>query len=368
MYKKIHIFIFAVLAVSIFACKTKSDDNILQPLPVQLQGATKNAMEVLESDPQFSSLSAAIKQYGLEAELRRFPAKFTIFAPNNQAFGATSLAGLSDSAVRNILRYHIFQTEDYRFSRQVTSGPNETSAALPNNLVWLNVPRVGEVFINGTPVVRADIPATNAVIHEIGSVLVPPTKTMYQIIAENPNLSRFRQMANTRPDLTSPNQVFAAGAAALRQTLKSTRFQGTTTTAGVASVIFAGQNLTVFIPNNAALDAVGLTDSTAAANYINSVAGQRVVNHHLSSVSGRLFAGGLTPGGLPTLVSGRPVNILLEGGNVIINRKSLVGGVELPGDPIGLASGFNNSNVVTADIIATNGVIHIISRTLHPEN
>ncbi len=368
MYKRIHIFIFAILAVSIFACKTKSSDNVLQPLPVQLQGATKNAMEVLESDPQFTSLAAAIKQYGLEAELRRFPAKFTIFAPNNQAFGAVNLGVLSDSTVRNILRYHIFQTENYRFSTQITSGPNETSAALPNNLVWLNVPRVGEVYINGTSVVRADIPATNAVIHEIGTVLIPPTKTMYQIIAETPSLSRFRQMANTTADLTSPNQNFTTGAAALRQTLKSTRFQGTTSTAGTASVIFAGQNLTIFVPNDAALNAVGLTDSTQAANFINSVAGRRVVNHHLSEVSGRLFAKGLTPGGLPTLVSGRPVNILLDNGGVVINRRSLVGGVELPGDPIDLANGFNNASVVTADIIATNGVIHIINRTLKPEN
>ncbi|MFN3316452.1 MAG: fasciclin domain-containing protein, partial [Raineya sp.] len=290
------------------------------------------------------------------------------FAPNNQAFGAVNLSSLSDSAVRNILRYHIFQTENFRFSKQVTSGPNEMSSVLPNNLVWLNVPRVGEVYVNGTPVLRADIPATNAVIHEIGAVLVPPTKTMYQIIAETPSLSRFRQMANTRPDLASPNQAFIAGAVSLRQTLKSTRFQGTTTAAGTASTIFAGQNLTIFVPNDAAFDAVGLTDSTAAASFINSVSGQRIVNHHLSGVSGRLFAKGLTPGGLPTFVAGRPVNILLEGGGVVINRKSLVGGVELPGDPIDLANGFNNANVVTADILATNGVIHIINRPLKPEN
>jgi len=368
MRNRIYTLVFATLAVSVFACKTKSDSNVLQPLPVKLQGATKNAMEVLESDPQFSNLASAIKTYGLEAELRRFPAKFTIFAPNNQAFASVNLSSLPDSVVRNILRYHIFRTENFRFSNQITSGSNETAAALPSNLVWLNVPRIGEVYINGTAVIRPDIPATNAVIHEIGAVLVPPTKTLYQVIAENPNLSRFRQMANTRPDLATPVSSFTPGAAALRQTLKSTRFVGTTSPAATSSSIFEGQNLTIFVPTDAALNAVGITDSLTAANFINSVAGQRIVNHHLSSVSGRLFAKGLTPGGLPTFVAGRPVNVLLTGGNVVLNRKSLVGGVELPGDPIGLNAGFNNANVIVADVLATNGVIHIIDRVLQPEN
>jgi uncharacterized surface protein with fasciclin (FAS1) repeats len=365
MRKKIQIFVAAIMAVSFFACKTKEDTNVLQPLPIQLQGATKNAMEVIEGDPQFTKFAEAIKKYGLEAEFRRFPAKFTIFAPNNEAFNGVSFA--SDSAARNVLRYHIFQTESFRFSNQITSGPNETNAQLPNNLVWLNVPRVGEVYINGTPVVRADIPATNAVLHEIGKVLLPPTKTMYQIIAENPNLSRFRQAANTRPDLTDPDESFTAGAAALRQTLKSTRFQGTTSTAATVSSIFAGQNLTLFVPTDAAFDAVGVIDSLSVATLINGVPGQRIFNHHISTVSGRLFAKGLTPGALPTLAASRPVNILLTGGTVVVNRKSILGGVEQPGDPIGLAAGYNNATVTSADIIATNGVIHIINRVLQPE-
>lgn len=367
MYKKVNIFIFAVLVATFFACKTKSDENILQPLPVQLQGATKNAMEVLESDPQFTTFAGIVKRVGLDAELSRFPARFTIFAPNNQAFASVNVASLPDSVVRNIIRYHVFQTESFRFSNQISSGVNETNAQLPNNLVWVNVPRLGEVYINGTPIVRVDIPATNAIIHEIASVLVPPTKTLYQLIAENANLTRFRQAANTRPDLTSPTQAFTPGAAALRQTLKSTRFQGFNPVSGTSS-IFAGQNLTLFVPNDAAFAAVGLTDSSGVATFINGAAGQRIFNHHISNVSGRIFAGGLTQGGLPTLVAGRPVNVLLSGGNVVLNRKSIVGGAELPGDPIGLAAGFNNANVTTSNLIGTNGVIHIIDRVLQPEN
>ncbi|NJO92805.1 MAG: fasciclin domain-containing protein [Chloroflexia bacterium] len=356
-----------MLAVSIFACKTTSDDNLLQPLPVQLQGATQNAMEVLDSNPQFSALSAAIKQYGLEAELRRFPARFTIFAPNNQAFEAINLAGVPDSAVRNVLRYHIFQTESFRFASQISSGANETSAILPNNLVWINVPRLGEVFINGTPVLRADIPATNAVIHEIGVVLQPPTKTMYQIIAEEPTLSRFREAANSTNDLAFPTSTMVTS---LRQRLKSTRFQGSIFDGASSSSIFEGQNSILFVPNNVAFDEVGLTDSLLVGNFINlpAGAGARVFNFHLSQASGRLFANGLTPGALPTLVPGRPLNLFFENGTIAINRKSIVDGVELQNDPIGLSSGFNNSNIITKDILATNGVIHIVDRVLLPEN
>jgi uncharacterized surface protein with fasciclin (FAS1) repeats len=366
MYKKIQIFVFAVIAASTFSCKTKSDDNILQPLPIQLQGATKNAMEVIETDPQFSSFSAAIKQYGLENELRRFPARFTIFAPNNAAFASANLTGLSEDQIRNVLRYHILQAETFRFSTQLTSGANETAARLPNNLVWLNVPRVGEVYVNGGTVVRADIPATNAVLHEVDKVLIPPTKTMYQIIAETPNLSIFRRGVNSFPTLPAPNSTPAN----IRQILQSTRFVGTTAVNGATSTIFNGINATVFVPNDAAFAALtpAVTDSTGAASFFTTAPTSTAVLHHASTASGRIFSKGILAGTLPSLVGGRPLNILLEGGSVILNRKTIIGTVVQTGDPIGTAAGYNNAKVVTADIIATNGVIHVIDRVLRPEN
>jgi uncharacterized surface protein with fasciclin (FAS1) repeats len=366
MYKKIQIFVFAVIAASTFSCKTKSDDNILQPLPIQLQGATKNAMEVIETDPQFSSFSAAIKQYGLENELRRFPARFTIFAPNNAAFASANLTGLSEDQMRNVLRYHILQAETFRFSTQLTSGANETAARLPNNLVWLNVPRVGEVYVNGGTVVRADIPATNAVLHEVDKVLIPPTKTMYQIIAETPNLSIFRRGVNSFPSLPTPT----SSPANIRQILQSTRFVGTTAVDGATSAIFGGINATVFVPNDAAFAALtpAVTDTLGAASFFTTAPTSTAVLHHVSTVSGRIFSKGILAGPLPSLVGGRPLNILLEGGNVILNRKTIIGTVVQTGDPIGTAAGYNNAKVVTADIIATNGVIHVIDRVLRPEN
>jgi uncharacterized surface protein with fasciclin (FAS1) repeats len=364
MYKKIQIFIFAVIAASTFSCKTKDDTNILQPLPVQLQGATKNAMEVIESDPQFSSFSAAVKQYGLEAELRRFPARFTIFAPNNAAFASANLTALSADQIRNVLRYHILQAETFRFASQLTSGANETSGQLPNNLVWLNVPRVGEVYVNGGAVVRADIPATNAVLHEVDKVLVPPTKTMYQVIVETPNLSIFRRGINSFATLSTP----VSTPSNIRQILQSTRFVGTTAVDGATSSIFGGTNATVFVPNDAAFANLtpAITDSTGAASFFTS--NPNTISHHASSVSGRIFSKGILAGPLPSLVGSRPLNILLEGGSVVLNRKTIIGTVVQTGDPIGTAAGFNNAKVVTTDIIATNGVIHVIDRVLRPEN
>jgi uncharacterized surface protein with fasciclin (FAS1) repeats len=376
MYRKVHIFIFAIITVSFFACKQRSDDNILQPLPVQLQGATKNAMEVLESDPQFSSFAAAIKKVGLDAEIKRFPARFTIFAPNNQAFSSVNVANLPDSAVRNIIRYHVFQTESFRFAKQFTSGPNETNAQLPNNLVWINVPRLGEVFINGTPVVRADIPATNAVIHEIGTVLVPPTKTMYQIISETPTLSRFRNAANFTADLTAPNQAPST----IRQILRSTRFQGTVAPNSNASTIFGGINATVFVPSDAAFEAITglpgtpITDSVSLRNFIitnfgslASTAWDNILRHHISTAAGRNFSGGLLSGALPSIVAQRPMNLNVSTIGVVVNQRTIIGSVVQTNPPIGSANNFNNARVVTTDIIATNGVIHVIDKVLRPE-
>jgi uncharacterized surface protein with fasciclin (FAS1) repeats len=367
--KKIYLSLSLITILGFASCnfKERSDDNQLQPLPKELQSATQNAMEVIDSDPELSTFASAIRKAKLEGEYSRFPAKFTIFAPTNAAFTAANInvSALPEDVVRNVIRYHVLATEDFRFARQITSGVNETGAQLPNNLIWINVPRLGEIFVNGFKVTTADVPAKNAVIHKIEGVLLPPTQTMYQVIASDPNLSLFRMMANTCPDLTSPNQGFTPGAAALRQTLKSTRFVGMLPSG--TSTVFAGQNITIFVPTNAALNAVGITDSTSAAAFINSAAGQIIINHHLHNASGRVFAGGLLSGPFLSFVGGRPINVEIGGTGVTLNRQTYIGTTLKPGNPIGLTAGFNNATVTQPNRNATNGVIHVINRVLQPE-
>ncbi len=368
--KKIYLSLSLITILGFASCnfKERSDDNQLQPLPKELQSATQNAMEVIDSDPELSTFASAIRKAKLEGEYSRFPAKFTIFAPTNAAFTAANInvGALPEDVVRNVIRYHVLATEDFRFARQITSGVNETGAQLPNNQIWINVPRLGEIFVNGFKVTTPDVPAKNAVIHKIEGVLVPPTQTMYQVIASDPNLSLFRMMANTRPDLTAPNQTFTPGAATLRQTLKSTRFVGMLPATG-ASTVFAGQNLTIFVPTNAALNAVGITDSLSAATFINSVGGQRIINHHMHNASGRIFTGGLLSGPFLSFVGGRPINVEVGTSGVTLNRQTYIGTTIKPGDPVGLTAGYNNANVTQANRNATNGVIHVINRVLQPE-
>lgn len=367
--KKIFVSLPLIAILGFASCdfRERSDDNQLQPLPKELQNATQNAMEVIDSDPELSTFASAIRKAKLEGEYSRFPAKFTIFAPTNAAFTAANInvSALPEDVVRNMVRYHVLATEDFRFARQITSGANETGAQLPNNLIWINVPRLGEIFVNGFKVTTPDVPAKNAVIHKIEGVLLPPTQTMYQIIASDPDLSLFKAMADNCPDLTAPNQSFTPSAATLRQTLKSTRFVGMLPSG--TSTVFAGQNLTIFVPTNAALNAVGITDSISAAAFINSTAGQRIINHHLHNASGRVFAGGLLSGPFLSFVGGRPINVEVGPSGIKLNRKTYIGTTINPGDPIGLNSGYNNATVIRPNINATNGVIHIIDRVLQPE-
>lgn len=367
--KKVYLSLSLIAILGIASCnfKERSDENQLQPLPKELQNATQNAMEVIDSDPELSTFASAIRRVGLEGEYSRFPAKFTIFAPTNNAFTAASINvnALPDTVLRNVIRYHVLATEDFRFARQITSGVNETGAKLPNNQIWINVPRLGEIFVNGFKVITPDVPAKNAVIHKIDGVLLPPTQTMYEIIASDPNLSLFMMMANARPDLAFPNQTFTPGAAELRRTLKSTRFVGMLPSG--TSTVFAGQNITIFVPTNAAFNAIGITDATSAAAFINSTAGQRIINHHLHNASGRVFAGGLLSGPFLSFVGGRPINVEVSASGVRLNRQTYIGTTIKPGDPIGLTTGYNNATVIQPNRNATNGVIHVIDRVLQPE-
>lgn len=123
----------------------------------------------------FKTLVAAVKAAGLEDTLRG-PGPFTVFAPTDDAFAAlpkgtveTLLKPENKDQLVAILTYHVLAGET-----KSTALAGKTLKAPTVNGANINVDGTNGVKINGANVVKADIAASNGVIHVIDAVLLPP--------------------------------------------------------------------------------------------------------------------------------------------------------------------------------------------------
>ena len=144
--------------------------------PLAARGANAQAgtiVDVASADPNFSTLVTAIKAAGL-AETLAGPGPFTVFAPTNAAF-AKLPAGTVDSLLepknkaklKAILLYHV--VAGTVMAADIKSGPVKTLDAKP---VTLDKSDAG-VKVNDATVVKADVAASNGVVHVIDTVLLP---------------------------------------------------------------------------------------------------------------------------------------------------------------------------------------------------
>jgi len=168
------------------------------------------------------------------------------------------------------------------------------------------------VMINDASVVGADVLATNGVIHVIDKVLVPPT--------EEPTepTQTIVEIASADPD-TFSTLVAALQAADLVDTLS------------------APGPFTVFAPTNDAFSELDLEYYLAAENKAEL---QSVLLYHVLAV--QVLSTDLTEGLEVETVQGATVTAHL--------------------DPVMI----NDASVVGADVLATNGVIHVIDEVLIP--
>lgn len=124
--------------------------------------------------------------------------------------------------------------------------------------------------------------------------------------------------------------------------------------AGLVDTLSSDSALTVFAPTNAAFDtaatALGFADGEALVAALSPATLVSILTYHV--VAGRNLSTSLTAGNLPTLYNfdGSPTALGL----------SLTGGVSLT-DAV-----LTTATVTTPDVLARNGVIHVIDKVLVP--
>ena len=290
----------------------------------EMKGAAGGAdiVDTAVSAGSFTTLVAAVQAAGLESALRG-EGPFTVFAPTDDAF-ADLPAGFVDQLLQprnqgklqELLLYHV--VGDEIFSRELRRA--QFVPTLAEKYLWVRKLWNGTVRVNNAKVIAADVDASNGVIHVIDTVLVPRG---FELVPEEPT-----------PAGDLVETAIAAGA-----------FNTLVAAVGAADLVGALQGespLTVFAPTDAAFARLpqGLVDALLLPE--NQPKLQELLLYHV--VNGRVLAGDLNYYQRVPTLQGSPVTVVKWFGNVWVNT----------------------SKVTAADVLATNGVIHVIDRVLIP--
>ena len=267
-------------------------------------------------DNNFTTLVAALKKANLVNTLADANGSFTVFAPTNDAFaaaGITSLDNLTAEQLTPILLYHVLGTEVP--SSQLTNG--QEVEAFSEAFFYISLNDDG-AFINGnTEITGFDITASNGTVHVINRTLTPPTADIVGVA----QAAGFTELA----------------AALTRASL-------------VETVQMAGP-YTVFAPTNDAFNDLYTLLEVDGVDDIAVETLRNVLLYHV--VPARVFSTDLTNGAM--------VDPALEGMTTFT--------VNL-GDAVTITDG--NADTMDAEVtgfnvLATNGVIHIIDKVILPE-
>ncbi|MFL2964931.1 MAG: fasciclin domain-containing protein [Candidatus Thalassarchaeaceae archaeon] len=322
------------------------------------------------------SLVAAVIQAELLTTLQG-DGPFTVFAPTDQAFAdaGIDLAALDNedgkAALTDILLYHVVSGSVA--SSAVTDGM--TAAAVNGDDLTFSV---GEgVMVNDANVILADVMATNGIIHVIDKVLMPApditeedgdicynmaTHTLvagasfeecmaYMYVVDyEMNGQTFTGCYNTvSHDLSMVTQEVCESymwtpAVDIGMTAQATTIHNSLVAAVVQAELLTTLQgdgpFTVFAPTDDAFTAAGI-DLAALDNEEGKAALTDILLYHV--YSGSVAAADVTDGMTATMVNGDDATFTVGDGVMI-----------------------NDANVILADVMASNGIIHVIDKVLMP--
>ena len=138
--------------------------------------AADDIVATAKSAGTFKTLTAALDAAG-KTQMLQEKGPYTVFAPSDEAF-AKLPAGTVDNLLKpenkeklgKLLAYHVMEGK-------VMAADVKTMKAKTANGAELDIKVKGStVMVNDAKVVKADVPASNGVIHVIDKVLMPPTK------------------------------------------------------------------------------------------------------------------------------------------------------------------------------------------------
>ena len=256
------------------------------------------------------TLVSAIVQAGL-LETLQGDGPFTVFAPTDQAFIdagidlSTFTTDEDNQTLANILTYHV--VAGAVAAADVTDG---MTAATVNGAELLFTVADGIVSVGAAKVTTADVMASNGIIHVIDAVLMPPVAL------------------GDIPTVAQGTGVHDSLVAAVIQ-------------AGLLETLQDDGPFTVFAPTDEAFTNAGIDLATFTTEEDNqALAG--ILTYHV--LAGAVAAADVTDGLTATTVNGADLSFTVADGVVTVG----------------------DAKVTTADVPASNGIIHVIDTVLMP--
>jgi transforming growth factor-beta-induced protein len=291
---------------------------------------TGDIVAVAAANPEFSILVQAVQKAGLVAALQEASPKKTVFAPTNAAFASllTELgyAGLDDltaEQLKPILLYHVLGTE-IRATAATSAAQANTKVDALGGKIQLSLAGSTIKLDNRASVVTADVLASNGVIHAIDKVILP---SIVDIATTTPAVSSL-VAALGLADGASPSPALIA-----------------------ALDNDSAAAVTVFAPTNDAFTGLvnalkgndnGVGSGITALTSFTPTQLIPVLKYHVATAK-YLF----------TAVPTAATKIDTLGGRTLVQRT-------------GAAVKVDGANVAIANLLASNGVIHVIDGVLLP--
>jgi transforming growth factor-beta-induced protein len=298
----------SVNGVSIIQTDIEASNGFIHLIDGVLLPSRESIAATAAASAELSTLVAALGAADLVDALAG-DGPFTVFAPVNDAFAALGddvIANLLDPAnvelLTGILTYHVVPGAAV-YAGELSDGQAVTT--LQGEDLAIGVDMDG-ITVNGASVTSFNIRAGNGIIHLVDGVLLPELD-----IVETAIVSPQTQTL-----------VAAVAAGDLVSTLKS------------------DGPFTVFAPINEAFAALGTDKLDVLLDPANQALLQKVLTYHV--IAGDIRAADLSDGAMVSTVEGTQVTIDLSGETPMVN----------------------GAKIIATDIVAGNGVIHLIDGVL----
>jgi transforming growth factor-beta-induced protein len=282
----------------------------------------KSIYDLASSTPSLSILAEALDMFpGLVSALDS-DGSYTVFAPTNDAFaallgviGQTNLSDVPESVIERLLKYHVIAGASL-MSTDLTDGQQAATLLSADDKITVGI-NGASVTINGANVTTADVEASNGIVHIVGGVLVPSLEL---------------SIVNTIVEPAYFNKNFSI----LTEAVVKADLLGTLTNPSA--------NLTLFAPDNAAFAAAGIPSIAGLTGaYL-----APILTYHV--IGSEVFADGLPATGSAVTTLGGPFYLSINTSGVFINGLTKITVATLSGGALDY----------------TNGVVHLINRTLLP--
>jgi len=274
-------------------------------LAVRAERSQGTVVDIIVNSADHDTLEAAVIAAGLDDDLSG-TGPFTVFAPTDAAFKALPLGALDALLAdpQGLLKdLLLYHVANGKVMSGDLSDGQSITTLFGKNLL-VTINQEG-VFINNAKVTVADLEATNGVVHVIDAVIIPEVATVMDIIVNSP---------------AHDTLEFALGFAELDDDL-------------------AGEGpFTVFAPTDDAFKALPPGTIEALLPQLESI-----LLYHVAA--GKVMSEDLSDGQEIVTLLDRKVNVTINEDGIFIN----------------------NAKVIIADLVANNGVVHVLDAVLIPQ-